>query len=126
MPNKFAAGFAFHFDAAACATCGGRCCRGAPGQVWVDAAEIEAIAAHLEISGIEFRRDYARRVDGRWALREVALAANDRPCIFFDLERSCCTIYPVRPRQCARFPFWERFRHDPAAAAEECPGVRPR
>ncbi|MCW5198833.1 hypothetical protein VU06_03705 [Desulfobulbus sp. F3] len=37
--------FPYQFNPAACATCGGRCCRGAGGYVWVSWEELEAMAA---------------------------------------------------------------------------------
>ncbi len=129
MPNNptprttTAGDYPFRFNSGACAACAGRCCRGAPGHVWVDPDELSRIATHLNQPVLTIRRDYARQVNGRWSLRERPLAADDFACIFFDLGRSRCTIYPVRPRQCATYPFWHRFRHDPRTAAAECPGV---
>ncbi|MEW6253075.1 MAG: hypothetical protein AB1716_20750, partial [Planctomycetota bacterium] len=45
----------------ACTQCG-RCCGGAPGYVWVDAAEISAIAASLGLDEQTFRSRHVRRM----------------------------------------------------------------
>jgi Fe-S-cluster containining protein len=100
-----------------CSQCGD-CCRG-PGYVWVDAPEIKRIATFLEVSPEAFARQYLRRVGGQTAL--IDNSAQD--CIFWDQG---CTIYPVRPRQCQTFPFWEQHLATPEAWNEvdrECPGV---
>jgi Fe-S-cluster containining protein len=44
--------------------------------------------------------------------------------VFYD-RMAGCTVYPVRPRQCRTWPFWECNTESPAAwarAAAECPG----
>jgi uncharacterized protein len=66
-----------------CTRCG-KCCSGFPGFVWVNDAEMQAIA--------EFLGEPLGEVLGH--------------CIFYDKEKGC-TIYPVRPRQCRTWPFWE-------------------
>ena len=40
-------GFPYAFDPGACAGCGGRCCTGESGNIFVSADEIRAIAALL-------------------------------------------------------------------------------
>jgi len=54
------------------------------------------------------------------SLREKA----NGDCIFFD-RRQGCTIYPVRPRQCRTWPFWDSNIRTPDAwrqTCEICPG----
>ena len=84
-----------------CTRCG-NCCTGAPGVVWVDDEEMRAIAdrRHEEVGMVE--RLFTRLVGGRRSLRERA----NGDCVFWDREAGC-TVYPVRPRQCRTWPFWE-------------------
>jgi Fe-S-cluster containining protein len=101
----------------ACTGCGA-CCHG-PGYVWVDRAEIEALARFLELDGDAFGRRYLRRVDGRLALVD----GPNEACIFW---RDGCRVYAARPRQCRTFPFWSDNLRSKAAwnrVAAESPGV---
>ncbi len=103
-----------------CTQCGD-CCTGAPGFVWVNKAEIEALAARLGLSVELFERQYVRQVGVRKSLTE-------RPngdCDFFDQEKRKCTVYEDRPRQCRTWPFWDSNVRNPAAwkaTCEVCPG----
>ena len=102
-----------------CTRCGA-CCTGEPGYVWVNEEEIAAIATHRGESSAEVTGMYVRQVGNRRSLRE-------RPngdCIFYDKEQGC-TIYPVRPRQCQTWPFWESNVATPEVwkrTCEFCPG----
>ena len=102
-----------------CTRCG-HCCTGAPGYVWVNEEETAAIA--------EFRNEplpqviglYTRRVQGGQSLREKA----NGECVFYDKKRGC-TIYPVRPRQCRTWPFWQSNLDTPETwqrTCDVCPG----
>lgn len=84
-----------------CTRCGD-CCTGAPGYVWVNAEEIAAIAAHRGETAAEVTAFQTRQVGNRRSLREKA----NGDCVFFDRSKGC-TVYPVRPRQCRTWPFWE-------------------
>lgn len=94
-------------------------CRNAPG--WFTPEQIPRLAKHLGLSiedtfrrflavGVTHLDDGTQRAgvmphklrDGkkpgsRWSLAEIAVAGR---CVFFDRGR--CTIYPVRPDECAR------------------------
>jgi Fe-S-cluster containining protein len=102
-----------------CTRCG-NCCTGEPGHVWVNAEELAAIAEHrgepVEKVIARFTREDHR---GR-TLREKT----NGDCIFF--ERAVgCTIYPVRPRQCRTWPFWESNVATPEdweRTCQVCPG----
>src|SRR5262249_23822585 len=89
-------GLRFH-----CTRCG-HCCTGAPGYVWVNDDEIDAIAAHRGETPAQTAARYTRSVGRRVSLREKA----NGDCVFYD-RAAGCTIYPVRPRQCRTWPFWE-------------------
>lgn len=84
-----------------CTRCG-HCCTGAPGVVWVNAAEIAALAAFLDEPAEHVAGLYTRPVEGGRSLREKV----NGDCVFFDRDKGC-TVYPVRPRQCRTWPFWE-------------------
>jgi Fe-S-cluster containining protein len=84
-----------------CTRCG-NCCTGAPGYVWVNEEEVEALARFRGETVEEVTALYTRTVDSRRSLREKA----NGDCVFFD-RREGCTVYPARPRQCRTWPFWE-------------------
>jgi uncharacterized protein len=102
-----------------CTQCGD-CCTGAPGFVWVDDAELAAIAEFLgepieEVRGLMTRETMRGRT-----LREKA----NGDCVFYEKDKGC-TIYPVRPAQCRTWPFWESNLASPETwrqTCEVCPG----
>lgn len=101
-----------------CTRCGD-CCTGAPGYVWVEREEIEALAGFLGLSIDKFGERYLRKVSGRYCL--VEKPGGD--CVFFD---GGCTVYPARPTQCRTFPFWRSHLKSQRAwdeVAGECPGI---
>jgi Fe-S-cluster containining protein len=103
-----------------CTRCG-RCCSGPePGFVWVNDEELAAIAAFLGEPLPQTIEVYSKRFGWGRSLREKA----NHDCIFYDKEQGC-TIYPVRPRQCRTWPFWESNVATPAdwqQTCEVCPG----
>jgi Fe-S-cluster containining protein len=103
-----------------CTRCG-NCCTGAPGFVWVNEEEIAAIAK-FRAEGIEQTREaYTRHGTYGQSLKEKA----NGDCVFYDRQQGC-TIYPVRPRQCRTWPFWESNVNTPEAwknTCEKCPGA---
>jgi hypothetical protein len=103
----------------ACTRCG-HCCTGAPGYVWVNAEEIDRIAAYRGETLEQFSKRFVRRVGARHSLVE-------RPggdCIFWSSDEGC-TVYPARPAQCQTWPFWPENIADRAAweqVCRTCPG----
>jgi uncharacterized protein len=102
-----------------CTRCG-NCCTGAPGFVWVNDEELAAIA--------EFRGETVEQVSGLYTyLARRGRTLRDQAggdCVFYDRERGC-VIYPVRPRQCRTWPFWQSNVASPEAwqrTCEVCPG----
>ena len=85
-----------------CTQCG-NCCTGAPGFVWVNSEEIQALAQELGISTSEFENKFVRQVGVRKSLIEYA----NGDCVFFDGATRRCTVYDARPRQCRTWPFWQ-------------------
>lgn len=106
-----------------CTECG-KCCTGAPGNVWVSEQEIEAIAKNLNISIEKFKKKYLRQRYNRYALIEKKNEKNDYDCIF--LKDKKCTIYQARPVQCRTFPWWRQNLNSEESwksAAKDCEGI---
>jgi len=103
-----------------CSQCGD-CCTGAPGYVWVNNAEIEALATAVGMAAEAFEDLYVRRVGVRKSLKEFP----DGACVFFDTEKRNCTVYQARPRQCRTWPFWDSNLKSPEDwqhTCDVCPG----
>jgi hypothetical protein len=103
-----------------CSQCGD-CCTGAPGFVWVNRAEIEALAATQNMEVADFEERYVRTVGIRKTLAEY----DNGDCVFFDGQTRKCTVYGARPRQCRTWPFWESNLRTPDTwqrTCEVCPG----
>jgi hypothetical protein len=103
-----------------CTQCGD-CCTGSPGYVWVNSAEIEALAARLEMDRDEFEKKYVKTIGIRKSLVEFP----NGDCVFFDAVKRGCTVYEDRPRQCRTWPFWNSNLRTPETwkeACEMCPG----
>ena len=104
-----------------CTGCGD-CCTGAPGYVWVNEAEIQALAEAIQESDLDqFKREYVRQVGERQSLVELP----NGDCIFFDNQSRQCTVYDARPRQCSTWPFWDFNLKTPnhwRQTCAECPG----
>ncbi len=116
-------GFKYSFMPNACASCGGACCIGESGYIWVNYPEIEAIANFLNLSVEDFAKNYLIRAKNRYSLKEFKVKELGYACIFFDTQKRLCKIYDVRPKQCRTFPFWEQFKTDTKELIKECPGV---
>ena len=102
-----------------CTQCG-KCCTGAPGYVWLDAADLDTLAAFHGEPSDQFEKTYTRLVGPRRSLREKA----NGDCIFYD-RAAGCTVYSARPRQCRTWPFWEsnvRSPEDWEETCQACPG----
>ncbi len=103
-----------------CTGCG-NCCSGEPGFVWVNDAEIAALAIEMAMSFDDFERQFVRQVGFRKSLVEYP----DGDCIFLHPENRKCTVYAARPLQCRTWPFWSsnlRRRSDWTKTCEVCPG----
>lgn len=103
-----------------CTQCG-KCCTGFPGYTWVTVEEIEEIARFLNMEITEFAESYLRMVDGDFALLEYS---PNYDCCF--LKENRCSVYPVRPKQCRTFPWWQKNLESKEAweeAAKYCEGI---
>lgn len=104
-----------------CTQCG-NCCTGTPGHVWLDEDEIQAIAEYLDKPLGEIRLFHTRSVRGKISLTEFG----NGDCTFFDPHGRGCTIYPVRPKQCQTWPFWNSNLSSKSAwesIKKDCPGA---
>lgn len=116
MPSELMNDDALYFQCTQC----GQCCHGYGG-TYVSEADIVAIAGYLGRSSAEVRRQCCT-VSGS------QLVLSQRPdgyCVFF--ERNC-TIHPVKPRMCRRWPFIPGLLKDIAnwpVMADNCPGIYP-
>ena len=117
-------GFDFAFDPSGCDTCAGNCCIGESGYIWINKNEIENLAKHLNISIEELGLNYLRKVGYKYSLKERQLAKDNYACVFFDLEKKCCSIYEARPTQCRTFPFWDYFKENKEEVFKECPAIK--
>ena len=103
-----------------CTRCG-NCCTGEPGHVWVNPEELAAIAEHRGEPVEEVVALYTYVAYRGRSLREMG----NGDCVFYD-RWAGCTVYPVRPRQCRTWPFWESNVRTPdawRATCDVCPGA---
>lgn len=102
-----------------CLQCG-RCCGGAPGYVFINAAEIDAVSEFMKMSADDFMARFVRRTRRGTSLTECATG----DCVMLDGGR--CQIYRLRPAQCRTWPFWPSnltSRRTWLKVARRCPGV---
>lgn len=118
----FSADFPYYFNSNACASCGGQCCRGWGGYVWISVAELEHMAGAKRMAAAVFAKQYARQVNGRLSLQERVING-EHFCCFFDRITRRCTMYENRPEQCRTFPFWDSFKEGYQELLLECPGI---
>ena len=97
-----------------CTQCGD-CCTGAPGYVWVDEAELAAIAAYRGESVEQTTALWTKKTRRGLSLRKK----ENGDCVFLGPNKGC-TIYPIRPRQCRTWPFWESNVSSPEHWRETC------
>ncbi len=116
-------GFSFAFDPQGCLSCEGNCCRGDSGYIWVDEEEMEAIASFLNISLKRFKNNYVKKYYNGYSLKEI-IKNKEHLCVFFNPDIKRCEIYPVRPKQCRTFPFWEHFKNNVEEVKKECPAIK--
>lgn len=101
----------------------GRCCDEPGGIVYLSPRDAERISQSHEMNVEDWlERDCRLTLDGRYVLKSRPV---DDVCIYLD-ENKQCSIYSVRPQQCAAFPWWgENLATERAwkKVKEECPGL---
>jgi Fe-S-cluster containining protein len=101
-----------------CIQCGD-CCKGFGG-TYVAKKDISAIADYLGISETELLERYCVMSGSRPVLAQ----GEDGFCVFFDRN---CSIHPVKPQMCRKWPYIESVLADPAnwrIMADMCPGMQ--
>ncbi len=104
-----------------CTACG-RCCtsHGDYQYVYLAEEDVRRISEHLGLERRAFLSQHAARDSGYTILRIQGEA-----CSFLD-ENGRCAIYPVRPKQCESWPFWEENlerKKWEGPVTEICPGI---
>ncbi len=105
-----------------CTQCG-NCCKnhGDYEYVYITEPEIRAIAGHLGLARKAFLDAYCVKEPGEF----VSLRMDQPACPFLG-DDNRCEIYPVRPKQCATWPFWEENLKRSTwegPVKECCPGI---
>lgn len=124
----YKSGFSFGFDPSACKSCGGKCCVGESGYIFVSINEAKEIAALLQMPFDAFALRFLKKVGYRFSLIEKPYESG-MACVFFDTKQRNCAIYEKRPKQCREFPFWDSMRDgvrsqsDLQSLCMECAGV---
>jgi len=116
-------GYPYAFDTSACQDCGGKCCIGESGYIFLSKTEIFKIAEHLNLSVNDFGIKYLFKKGYKYSIKEIEQEDGTFECIFFDKAINGCKIYQVRPSQCITFPFWEYYKTRVDELKEECPGI---
>ena len=101
-----------------CRRCGD-CCIGFGGTYLTD-EDINAISRHIGADPEKFVARYCSRSGSKLVLAQ----RSDGHCIFWD---KLCTIHPVKPRMCRRWPFIESILVDAEnwlIMADSCPGIQ--
>ncbi len=105
-------------DLFCCRRCGD-CCKGYGG-TYLTEADIDRICRYLRIKRERFMRDICQMSGGK----PVIAQAENGYCILWDQQ---CTIHPVKPQMCRRWPFIGSILIDAGnwrAMATDCPGMR--
>jgi Fe-S-cluster containining protein len=90
------------WEEVSCVSCGNCCKTMTP--TWKK-SEVKKMAAHL---GMTYKEFY-----DKWLYTEEEtgdIMNRSTPCQFFDLKKGLCTVYELRPHDCATFP--HLFRKD--------------
>lgn len=119
--------YPFSFEDSACEGCGGKCCVGESGYVFVSIDEMQKIASFLALEFESFTKSYVRKVGYRFSFIEKPYQ-NALACVFFDTDSKQCSIYAHRPKQCRTYPFWEAHKNldknDLQTLCNECKGIK--
>ena len=116
-------GFNYEFDSSKCDECGGKCCVGESGYIWISEDEIRSLGAYLGYKTELFKEIFLEKFGNRYSIKEK-LYKGGLACIFFDEKNKNCSIYEYRPNQCRSFPFWEHFKRNFKELERECIGVK--
>lgn len=95
------------------------CCRSM--NVLLEKPDIKRIAAYLQIDAVEFQVKYLKPNE------QGQLEFNAKPCPFL-ADSGACTIYEVRPKVCAGFPYTDKRNFSSRSWShgtnvQDCPAV---
>ena len=102
-------GYNYAFDPNACEDCGGNCCTGESGYIFLNQKEMEGIAQYLELPMAELKEEYLFKKGYKFSIKE-RITGESHDCIFFDREKTVISdpdghnSSPVRLRT-TRFPW---------------------
>ena len=107
-----------------CVECG-KCCKGSRTNVYVNPAEIGAMAEHLGLEFSEFTRRYTedRAVDIGTSTSLTNVAGG---CSMLGEDRKTCRVHDVKPTQCKTYPYWAPSLVSEAelqTESQRCPGI---
>ena len=105
-------------DLFTCQNCG-QCCKGYGG-TYITKSEIKNICRHLGLDRKQLIQCYCQMSGGK----PLVAKAENGYCIFWD---QLCTIHPVKPHMCRKWPFIESILVDSSnwySMATFCPGMR--
>ena len=106
-----------------CIGCG-RCCRGEPGAIFFTPDEGERVRNFIGVDEPVWEREY---VTLKWSSRKPSFTERrNGDCVFYDAKTAKCSIYHIRPLQCALFPFWVSVMKSAREWDKEalrCPGM---
>ena len=116
-------GFNYEFDSNKCDECGGKCCVGESGYIWINEDEIRSLGEYLGYKTELIKEIFLEKFGNRYSIKEKPYKGG-LACIFFDEKNKNCSIYEYRPNQCRSFPFWEHFKRNFKELERECIGVK--
>lgn len=83
--------------------------------------DLVRIAPHFQMTVDEFKNKWLHKSKGDWV-------NNLQPCQFLDKKTNFCTIYEIRPDDCAGFPHlskapWSSYAHVHKQNIDYCPAT---
>ncbi len=115
--------YGYSFDETICDSCGGDCCIGESGAIWIDTDEIARLSVCMGETLAQTRDKYIEKRAGKDSIKEVKISADNYRCLFFDMATKRCSIYDTRPSQCRTFPFWEYYKDNIEELKKECKAI---
>ena len=116
-------GYNYQFNTNECEACGGHCCSGQSGYIYVDEVEIKKLVDFLGVDIQYFYKKYLIKNGYKFSLIEIQKEDHFN-CVFFNEETKKCQVYDVRPNQCKTFPFWDYFKTNIKELQKECPAIK--
>ena len=114
--------YPYMFDTFACSSCGGRCCTGESGYIYVTKTQADKICKLLDIDMQTLMSEYLYKKGYKYSIKEIKIGESYE-CVFYDREINGCKIYEARPEQCSTFPFWDYYKTRVNELKLECPGI---